>query len=149
MTLEGTYAPTRRTAVREQVELYEGSGGTEGTTLRGYPVVILTTVGVRSGALRKNPLMRVEQGGEYCVVASLGGAPRHPDWYRNAKANPLVELQDRTAKREMRSRELGGAERELWWGLAVEAFPDYAEYQAKTTRVIPLLLLTATDWGDR
>jgi F420H(2)-dependent quinone reductase len=149
MTLQGTYAPTRRTAVREQVELYEGSGGTEGTTLRGYPVVILTTVGVRSGALRKNPVMRVEHGGEYVVVASLGGAPRHPDWYLNVKASPLVELQDRTTKTEMEARELSGAEREIWWERAVAAFPDYADYQEKTTRVIPLLLLTATDGGRR
>ena len=143
MPLQGEYEPSAQQWVREQVELYERSGGTQGTTLRdtGLPVVIMTNRGVRSGKLRKTPVMRVEHDGRYLAVASQGGAPTHPAWYANLVAEPLVELQDGPDKRDMRARELTGAEREQWWERAVRAFPPYAEYQRKTDRVIPLLLL--------
>lgn len=149
MPLEGRYAPTRRDAVREQVELYESSGGTEGTTLDGYPVVVITSRGARSGHLRKNPVMRIEKDGDYCVVASLGGAPRHPDWYFNVKANPLVDLQDGPAKQPMLATEASGAERERWWERAVAAFPRYAEYQRSTSRLIPLFVLRPAGGEER
>lgn len=141
MPLTGTYEPSPWAAVREQVELYERSGGTEGTTLNGRPCVILTVRGARSGNLRKIPLMRVEHDGSYAVVASMGGAPKHPTWYWNVRANPEVELQDGPQKWDMVARELTGAEKELWWQRAVEAWPPYAEYQEKTDREIPVFLL--------
>lgn len=130
---------------REQAELYESSGGTEGTTLRGIPVVLMTSVGAKSGKLRKTPLMRVEHDGEYAVLASKGGAPTHPVWYYNLVANPHVELQDGPVKRDYTAREVSGAERETWWARAVEAYPDYADYAKKTDRVIPLFVLTPRD----
>ena len=147
MPLQGEYEPSAQQWVREQVELYERSGGTQGTTLRdtGLPVVIMTNRGVRSGKLRKTPVMRVEHDGRYLAVASQGGAPTHPAWYANLVAEPLVELQDGADVRDMRARELTGAEREQWWERAVQAFPPYAEYQRKTQRVIPLLLLEPVD----
>jgi deazaflavin-dependent oxidoreductase (nitroreductase family) len=142
MPLTGEYRPSPTHWVRDQVELYESSGGTKGTTIRGtLPVILLTTVGARSGKLRKTPLMRVEHDGRYLVVASQGGAPKHPLWYHNLVADPRVELQDGPAKQDMVARELSGAEREEWWTRAVETFPDYAEYQAKTERVIPVFVL--------
>jgi F420H(2)-dependent quinone reductase len=143
MPLTGEYEPSSQQWVRDQVELYESSGGTRGTTLRdtGLPVVIMTNRGVRSGKLRKTPVMRVEHEGRYLAVASQGGAPTHPAWYANLVAEPLVELQDGPVKQDMRVRELAGEEREQWWERAVAAFPPYAEYQRKTDRVIPLLLL--------
>jgi deazaflavin-dependent oxidoreductase (nitroreductase family) len=127
---------------RDQVELYERSGGTEGTENSGKPVIILTSVGAKTGKLRKTPLMRVEHAGEYAVVASLGGAPQHPVWYYNLAAHPHVELQDGPARKDYEAREVHGAERDAWWERAVSAWPDYAEYQKKTTRVIPLFVLT-------
>ena len=147
MPLHGEYEPSTQQWVRDQVELYERSGGTRGTTLRdtGLPVVIVTNRGARSGKLRKTPVMRVEHDGRYLAVASQGGAPTHPAWYANLLAEPHVELQDGPAKQDMTVRELDGEERELWWGRAVAAFPPYAEYQAKTDRVIPLLLLEPAD----
>ncbi|MFB7513557.1 nitroreductase family deazaflavin-dependent oxidoreductase [Streptomyces sp. NPDC056144] len=141
MPLEGEYEPSPNTWVREQVELYESSGGTEGTTMRDLPVVLVTTVGARSGKLRKTPLMRVEHEGAYAIVASNGGATAHPVWYHNIVASPLVELRDRTEKWDMKARVATGEERQAWWERAVEAFPDYADYQRKTDREIPLFVL--------
>ena len=129
---------------REQAELLERSGGTEGTTLNGMPVILLTTKGNKTGKLRKTPLMRVEHKGEYAVVASLGGAPKHPVWYYNVKAEPLVELQDGTAKADYTAREVTGDEKAVWWERAVAAYPDYADYQKKTDREIPVFVLTRT-----
>jgi deazaflavin-dependent oxidoreductase (nitroreductase family) len=143
MPLDGTYEPTPRRWVREQVELYESSGGTEGTTLRdtGLPVVIVTNVGARSGKLRKTPLMRVEHAGCYAAVASVGGAPQHPAWYANLLAHPHVEVQDGPRKQDMVAREVHGDERAQWWERAVAAYPPYAEYQEKTERTIPVFVL--------
>ncbi len=145
MPLTGEYAPSSSSWARDQVEAYEGSGGTAGTEMSGKPVIILTTVGAKSGKLRKTPLMRVEHDGEYAVVASKGGAPEHPLWYYNLVANPQVELQDGPVLKDYTAKEASGAEREAWWERAVEAWPDYAEYQKKTSRVIPLFVLTPTD----
>ncbi|MFE4689829.1 nitroreductase family deazaflavin-dependent oxidoreductase [Streptomyces sp. NPDC056749] len=142
MPMEGEYEPSPTTWVREQVELIESSGGTEGTTMRGMPVILLTTRGARSGKLRKTPLMRVEHDGQYAVVASLGGAPKHPVWYYNVLADPEVELRDGTVRQDMTAREITGEEKALWWDRAVEAFPDYAEYQTKTDREIPVFVLS-------
>lgn len=143
MPLDGEYEPSTREWVREQVELYERSGGTEGTTLRdtGLPVVIVTNRGARSGNLRKTPLMRVEHDGRYAAVASKGGAPEHPDWYDNVRAHPHVEVQDGPHKQDMVARELHGDERALWWDRAVTAYADYADYQRRTDRQIPVFLL--------
>jgi deazaflavin-dependent oxidoreductase (nitroreductase family) len=133
--------------VREQVELYESSGGTKGTTLRdtGLPVIVLTTRGARSGKIRKTPLMRVEHDGRYAAVASLGGAPKHPVWYFNVTSDPHVELQDGPVKRDMRAREVTGREKAEWWERAVAAYPPYAEYQEKTSREIPVFVLEPLD----
>jgi deazaflavin-dependent oxidoreductase (nitroreductase family) len=147
MPLEGEYEPSPTQWVRDQVELYEGSGGTKGTTLAdtGMPVIVLTTRGARSGKIRKTPLMRVEHDGRYAVVASLGGAPKHPVWYFNVKSDPHVELQDGPVKRDMRAREITGAEKAEWWERAVAAYPPYAEYQEKTSREIPVFVLEPLD----
>ncbi|MET8696434.1 nitroreductase family deazaflavin-dependent oxidoreductase [Streptomyces bauhiniae] len=147
MPLEGEYEPSPEQWVRDQVELYESSGGTKGTTLRdtGLPVIVLTTRGARSGKIRKTPLMRVEHDGKYAVVASVGGAPKHPVWYFNVKADPTVELQDGPEKREMRAREVKGDEKARWWERAVAAYPPYAEYQEKTDREIPVFVLEPAD----
>ena len=145
MPLTGEYEPSTSDWAREQAELIESSGGTEGTTLRGMPVILLTTLGAKSGKLRKTALMRVEHDGEYAVVASLGGAPKHPVWYFNITKNPLVELQDGPVRKDYTTRELEGEERDTWWERAVAAFPDYADYQAKTERVIPVFLLTPVE----
>src|SRR6266566_1987854 len=134
MPLTGDYEPSPSQWSRDQVELYERSGGTEGTTLQGKPVIVLTTVGAKSGKLRKIPLIRVEHNGDYAVVASLGGAPQHPVWYYNLTTNPHVELQDGPVKKDYQAREVHGAERDAWWERAVAAWPGYAEYQKKTTR---------------
>lgn len=142
MTLDGEYAPSPSKRARDQVEIYESSGGTEGTTMNGMPVIILTTVGAKSGKIRKTPLMRVEHNGQYAVVASMGGAPKHPVWYFNVKANPTVELQDMADKWVMTAREVDGAERDEWWQRAVDAYPPYADYQEKTDRTIPVFVLT-------
>ena len=141
MPLHGEYEPTPTKWVRDQVELYERSGGTEGTKLRGMPVVVLTTVGAKSGKLRKAALMRVEHEGRYAAVASLGGSPRNPVWHSNVLAHPQVELQDGPNKWDMVAREISGAEKAEWWARAVAAFPDYAAYQAKTARDIPVFVL--------
>ncbi|MET4646625.1 nitroreductase family deazaflavin-dependent oxidoreductase [Streptomyces sp. NPDC006539] len=141
MPLKGEYEPSPEQWVRDQVEQFESSGGTEGTTMRGMPVIILTTRGAKSGKIRKTPLMRVEHDGAYAVVASLGGAPRHPVWYHNITADPRVELQDGPVRQDMNAREVTGDEKRVWWERAVEAFPDYADYQEKTDRQIPVLVL--------
>ena len=143
MPITGEYEPSPRSWVRDQVDLFENSGGTKGTTLldTGLPVVIITNRGVRSGKLRKTPLMRVEHDGRYAAVASMGGAPKHPVWYYNLRANPRVEVQDGPVRSDMIAREVSGAEREQWWELAVAAYPPYAEYQAKTSRLIPVFVL--------
>ncbi|MET7455230.1 nitroreductase family deazaflavin-dependent oxidoreductase [Streptomyces sp. NPDC005574] len=147
MPLEGEYEPSPTQWVRDQVELYESSGGTEGTTLMdtGLPVIVLTTLGTKSGKIRKTPLMRVEHEGRYAVVASLGGAPKHPVWYFNIKSNPLVELQDGPVKRDMTAREVTGAEKDEWWARAVEAYPTYVDYQKNTDREIPVFVLEPVD----
>ena len=141
------YIPSPRQWVRDQVELYEGSGGTQGTTLRdtGLPVVIVTHTGNKTGAIRKIPLMRVKDGAAYVLVGSVGGAPKDPVWVHNHRANPAVELRDHTAVQAMRVREVtDAAERARLWKLAVKAFPPYEEYQAKTTRTIPLFVAEPT-----
>jgi deazaflavin-dependent oxidoreductase (nitroreductase family) len=145
MPLTGSYQPSAASWARDQVELYERSGGTEGTELNGRPVIILTSVGAKTGKIRKNPLMRVEHDGEYAVVASLGGAPQHPVWYYNLTANPHVELQDGPVKKDYQAREVSNSERAIWWDRAVAAWPDYASYQEKTTRTIPVFVLTPMD----
>ena len=143
MPVQGEYEPSPRAWVRNQVEEYESSGGTRATTLRdtGLPVVIITNRGASSGKLRKTPVMRVEHDGRYAAVASQGGAPTHPYWYYNLRANPQVELQDGPRKQDMTARELTGDERARWWERAVAAYPPYAEYQQKTTRQIPVFVL--------
>jgi deazaflavin-dependent oxidoreductase (nitroreductase family) len=141
MPLTGEYEPSAAQWVRDQVDLYERSGGTEGTDLQGKPVIILTSLGAKTGKIRKTPLMRVEHDGEYAVVASLGGAPKHPVWYYNLRENPAVELQDGPVKKDYVAREVTGQERETWWERAVAAWPDYAEYQKKTARTIPVFVL--------
>lgn len=145
MTLTGEYVPSPSKWVRDQVELYESSGGTKGTTMRGLPVVVVTSRGARSGKLRKTPLMRVEHDGCYAAVASQGGAPTHPTWYHNLLAHPEVELQDGPVRRSYRARELTGEERGTWWERAVAAFPDYADYQERTERSIPVFVLEPLD----
>ena len=142
MSLEGEYAPSPSGWVREQVETYEGSGGERGNTLldTGLPVIIVTNRGNKSGTIRKTPLMRVEHGGEYALVASKGGAPKHPVWYYNLKANPRVTIQDGPEPFEADVRVVTGDERAEWWERAVAAYPPYAEYQAKTEREIPVFV---------
>ena len=142
MPLTGEYEPSTLDWSREQAEKFMESGGTEGTELQGKPVILLTTIGAKSGKLRKTPLMRVEHDGEYAVVASLGGAPKNPVWYYNIKAHPRVELQDGPVNKEYEAREVVGDEKAVWWERAVAAWPDYAEYQKKTDRQIPVFVLT-------
>ena len=141
MPLQGEYAPSTAAWAREQAEAFEASGGAEAGELRGMPIIVLTSVGAKSGMLRKTSLMRVEHDGEYAVVASLGGAPKHPVWYWNLLKNPHVELQDKAEKHDYLARELSGEEKALWWGRAVAAYPPYADYQVKTDREIPVFLL--------
>lgn len=141
MPLSGEYEPSPTEWVRRQVEQYESSGGTEGTTMQGRPVIVLTTRGARSGKIRKTPLMRVEHDGRYAAVASLGGAPEHPRWYHNVVADPRVELQDGPKRQDMVAREVTGEEKAVWWERAVEAYPPYADYQKKTDREIPVFVL--------
>jgi deazaflavin-dependent oxidoreductase (nitroreductase family) len=141
MPMQGEYEPSPWEPVAEQVRQYESSGGREGGTLEGKPVIILTTKGAKSGKLRKTPLMRVEHDGKYAVVASLGGAPQHPVWYHNIVANPDVMLQDGDTVLDLRAREVSGDEKAQWWAWATEAWPNYDQYQASTDRVIPLFVL--------
>lgn len=141
MPLTGEYAPSTADWARKQAERYEETNGETAGSLRGRPVIVLTSVGAKTGRLRKTALMRVERDGVYAVVASLGGATRNPVWYYNLKANPQVELQDRATKRDYTAREVTGAEKAVWWERAVEAYPDYANYQARTRREIPVFVL--------
>jgi deazaflavin-dependent oxidoreductase (nitroreductase family) len=144
MALSGEYVPSPDKRTREQVELYERTGGREGNLLEGtpWPVVIFTTRGNKSGRLRKIPLMRVEHDGKYVMVASKGGAPTHPVWYYNLKADPdAVSVQDGETIIDGHARELEGEEREIWWQRAVQAYPPYAEYQTRTDRLIPVFLI--------
>jgi F420H(2)-dependent quinone reductase len=141
MPLDGEYEPSTQKWVRDQVDLIESSGGTEGVEFRGMGVIVMTNRGAKSGKLRKTPLMRVEHDGQYAVVASQGGAPKHPVWYHNLVADPHVELQDGPAKQDMTAREVTGEEKAIWWDRAVAAYPDYADYQAKTDRQIPVFVL--------
>jgi len=143
MPLTGEYEPGTSEWSRKQTEAFEASNGQEANTLRGKPIIVLTSVGAKSGKLRKNALMRVEHDGVYAVVASLGGAPNNPTWYHNLVANPHVELQDGAVRKDYLAREVTGDEKALWWPRAVEAWPDYAKYQEKTDRQIPVFVLEA------
>ena len=145
MPLTGEYKPSTSDWAREQAEKFEASGGAEANLLRGRPIIVLTTVGAKTGALRKTALMRVEHEGRYAVVASRGGAPDEPKWAGNMRRNPHVELQDGAMKRDYTARELSGAERAEWWDRAVEAWPDYANYEKKTLRLIAVFLLEPRD----
>ena len=140
------YIPSPSRWVADQVELYENSGGTEGTTLKGLPVIIVSNRGRKTGAIRKTPLMRVVDGNRYVLVASLGGAPKHPLWYHNLKADPNVEIRDRAEVHSMRVREIEDlVEKQRLWKIAVEAYPPYQDYQEKTDRVIPVFLAQPTE----
>jgi F420H(2)-dependent quinone reductase len=141
MPLQGEYAPSSAKWVRDQVDEIERSGGQSGTLLRGVPVIVITSMGAGSGKLRKHPVMRVEHDGRYAAVASKGGAPEHPAWYRNLVEHPLVEVQDGPIKGDFSARELEGDERAEWWERALAVWPDYASYQEKTDRQIPLFVL--------
>ena len=143
MTLQGEYVPSKAGWVREQVAKFEATNGQEANTLRdtGYPIVVVTSVGAKSGALRKNPVMRVERDGRYVAIASQGGSPTNPEWYFNFLAHPEVELQDGADRRTYRARLLEGDERAEWWQYAVDTWPTYASYQKKTERLIPVFLL--------
>ena len=141
MPIEGEYEPSPWDFVAEQVRQYEETGGREGGTLEGKPCVILTTRGRRTGKLRKTALMRVEHDGAYAVVASLGGAPKHPVWYLNLVADPEVTLQDGDAVSDRRARVVTGDERDEWWARAAEVWPPYDEYQTRTDREIPVVVL--------
>jgi F420H(2)-dependent quinone reductase len=145
MPLTGEYEPSSTDWARKQAEQFERTAGAEANTMRGRPIIVLTSVGAKSGKIRKTPLMRVEHDGEYAVVASLGGAPKHPVWYYNLKANPHVELQDGAVKRDYTAREVTGEEKELWWKRATATWPDYDEYQTKTSREIPIFVLSPRD----
>lgn len=148
MPLQGEYAPSTSDWARTQAELYEATGGAEGGDLRGMPVIVLTTVGAKTGMLRKTALMRVEHNGVYAVVASLGGAPKHPVWYFNIVKQPHVELQDGAVKRDYLAREVTGEEKAVWWERAVAAYPPYEEYQQKTERTIPVFVLEPVEGQD-
>ena len=142
MPLTGEYVPSPSDWARNQAERYEATAGAEANDMQGMPIVVLTSVGAKTGALRKTPLMRVEHDGEYAVVGSLGGAPKNPVWVYNIRKNPHVELQDGEVKHDYTVRELEGEEREVWWERSVAAYPPYADYQKKTDRLIPVFLLT-------
>ena len=145
MPLPGEYEPGTSAWSRQQTEIYEATNGEQGGDLRGRSVIVLTSVGAKTGKLRKTALMRVEHDGVYAVVASLGGAPQNPAWYQNLKANPHVELQDGATRRDYAAREVTGDEKATWWKRAVEAWPDYATYQARTDRQIPVFVLDAME----
>jgi deazaflavin-dependent oxidoreductase (nitroreductase family) len=142
MPLSGDYEPSPSDWVREHADKIIESGSTDVTDMKGKPIILLTTIGAKTGKIRKTPLMRVEHDGEYAVVASLGGAPKNPVWYYNITAHPRVELQDGEVTKEYDAREVSGEEKAAWWERAVEAWPDYAEYQTKTDRQIPVFVLT-------
>ena len=141
MTLEGEYEPSPSEWVRDQVALYERTGGAEGNTMRDVPIAVFTSRGAKSGKLRKTPLMRVEHDGVYAAVASQGGAPEHPSWYHNFVTDPRVDVQDGPEPGEYVAREVTGQERSDWWARATAVWPDYDDYQAKTDRQIPVFVL--------
>jgi deazaflavin-dependent oxidoreductase (nitroreductase family) len=143
MPLVGEYEPSPSERSRNQVDTYETSGGTDGLTLgdTGLPVIVVTSLGAKSGKLRKTPLMRVEHDGVYAAVGSMGGAPKNPVWVYNLRAEPATVLQDGPSRFELVAREISGGERDLWWERCVAAFPPYAEYQTRTDRLIPVFLL--------
>jgi deazaflavin-dependent oxidoreductase (nitroreductase family) len=145
MPLSGEYAPSTSDWARRQAETFVESGGAEAAHLRGKPIIVMTSVGAKSGLLRMTPLMRVEHDGRYAVVASKGGADEHPVWYHNLVKNPHVELQDGSEKHDYLAHEAQGGERDQWWARAVEVWPDYAQYQTKTDRVLPVFVLTRVD----
>ena len=141
MSASGEYVPSPRSATRNQVTEIERTGTTASVDIMGLPVVLLTMVGAKTGAVRKVPLMRVEHDGLYAAVASQGGAPEHPQWYHNLRKNPDIDLQDGTEVSRRRARELRGAERDEWWERCVATFPPYAGYQRRTDRLIPVFVL--------
>ena len=147
MPLQGDYEASPWDWVRDQVEAYEASGGREANTLRdtGLPIVVVTTVGNKSGKIRKTALMRVEHDGEYALIGSMGGAPKHPVWVHNIRAKPHVTIQDGPEPRDYSVREVEGEERVAWWDRAVAAYPPYAEYQQRTDRQIPVFVATRAD----
>jgi F420H(2)-dependent quinone reductase len=140
MTINGDYEPSPEKWVRDQVATYESTGGAEANTLRGVPIVVVASLGAKSGKVRKNPVMRVEHEGTYALVASKGGAPNHPTWYYNLLEHPTIELQDGPQPRDYSVRLADGEERALWWKRAVEVWPAYADYQTKTDREIPVFV---------
>ena len=148
MPLIGEYEPSTASYARKQADRYEATGGAEANDLRGRPIIVLTSVGARTGKLRKTALMRVENDGDYAVVASQGGSPKHPVWYHNLKANPHVELQDGPIKKDYMAREVTGGEKAIWWERAVATWPDYAKYQTKTSRQIPVFVLEPIGASD-
>lgn len=138
----GEYEPSPVARIRDTVALYESSGGTEGNTLEGHPVVILWTIGAKSGKVRKNPVMRIEKDGVYVVAASAAGAPQHPTWYGNLVAHPEVRVQDGREVLRLRAREIFGEEQQRWWQVAESSWPHYPEYRVRAAgREIPLILL--------
>ena len=141
MTIEGEYVPSPRKGARDQVSEIERTGTTDSVDIMGMPVVLLTMVGAKTGAIRKVPLMRVEHDGLYAAVASMGGAPEHPQWYWNLRRHPELDLQDGTTVTRRRARELEGEERAVWWERCVATFPPYASYERKTDRLIPVFVL--------
>ncbi|MGH2551856.1 MAG: nitroreductase family deazaflavin-dependent oxidoreductase [Thermomicrobiales bacterium] len=148
MPLTGEYEPSPSDWARDQAEKFINSNGAEGGDLRGMPIIVLTSIGAKSGKIRKTPLMRVEHDGEYAVVASLGGAPNNPVWYHNLVKDPHVELQDGPVNRDYIAREVEGEEKAIWWKRSVAAYPPYEEYQQNTTRQIPVFVLTAIPDGE-
>ena len=148
MPLSGKYAPGTSAWARKQAERYEASKGADAADLRGRPIIVMTSIGNRTGALRKTALMRVEHDGVYAVVASLGGAAHNPVWYHNLKADPHVELQDGPTTRDYLAREVTGDEKAAWWERAVKTWPAYDAYQAKTARQIPVFVLEPIEAGD-
>lgn len=147
MAIEGEYVPSNQQWVRDQVEAFEASNGAEANTLErtGDPIVVITSLGAKSGKVRKNPVMRVERDGKYLAVASKGGAPENPEWFHNLVTHPEVDLQDGPVKKSYKARIVHGEERADWWEHAVKTWPTYAEYEKKTDREIPLFLLEPID----
>lgn len=144
MNLDGPYEPSPWEPISEQVSLYESSGGVEGAELEGKPCIILWTVGAKTGAVRKTPLMRVTDGTNYVVIGSMGGAPTNPNWVHNLRANPVARLQDGATINDYTVHQAEGDEKTAYWKLALETWPSYDDYQASTDRVIPLFVLTPT-----
>ena len=147
MALTGEYEPSAVAWVREHVEQIVRTGTTDGVTINGLPIVLMTYRGAKTGEVRKTPVMRVEHEGRYAAVASQGGAPANPQWYASLVAEPVIELQDGAVTREYRAREVSGDEKAGWWRRAVDAYPDYADYRRKTDREIPVFVLEPVNGG--